>query len=289
MPENPQLIRYKKLLAYIEDHLHEELQIEQIEEVCHYSYRNINRIFEAINQETIGRYVKRLRLEKAAQYLKYSEAGVAQIAYQVGFEDRSAFSKAFKKRYGRSPQSYRESVVTERESLKKHFLKQENDERPQLKFETEYLPDFDYLFNEYRGDHRDIEAISKKWDQLLSYTDEKGLASNQSIFFTEIIDDAEISDHIHSRYNQAMILERPLAFEPTNLFRVKSHKRQKYAKFIHEGSQQSAAVYYQQIYAFWILDVSLELADLPIIEFYPNFEENLPEEELITEIYIPVS
>ena len=69
-PENnPQLTRYKKLLAYLDDHLNEEVNIEKVEEVCHYSYRNINRIFEAIHNETIGKYVKRLRLEKAAQFL----------------------------------------------------------------------------------------------------------------------------------------------------------------------------------------------------------------------------
>ena len=105
--DKPQLTRYKKLLAYLDEHLNAEVNIEKIEEISHYSYRNINRIFEAIHHETIGKYVKRLRLEKAAQFLKYSDLGISQIAYQVGFEDRSAFSKAFKKRYNTSPKDFR--------------------------------------------------------------------------------------------------------------------------------------------------------------------------------------
>ena len=70
---------------------------------------------------------------------------------------------------------------------------------------------------------------------------------------------------------------------------MRSHRRQKYAKFVHQGSNESSIDFYQQIYAFWMLDVELELVDLPILEFYPNFEEDLPESELITEIYIAVN
>ena len=106
MSNNTQLERYKRLLSYIDDHLHEDISIETVEDVCHYSYRNINRIFEAIHQETIGKYVKRLRLEKAAQYLKYSDMGVAEIAYEVGFNSRTTFYRAFKKFNGISPSEF---------------------------------------------------------------------------------------------------------------------------------------------------------------------------------------
>ena len=61
--DNPtQLERYKKLLLFIDENFKEEINIPKIEEACFYSYRNINRIFNAIHGETIGKYVKRLRL-----------------------------------------------------------------------------------------------------------------------------------------------------------------------------------------------------------------------------------
>ncbi|MEL7004615.1 MAG: AraC family transcriptional regulator [Bacteroidota bacterium] len=289
MGHNAQLERYKKLLAYLDDHLTEEINIEKVEEICHYSYRNINRIFEAIHQETIGKYIKRLRLEKAAQYLKYSDMGIAQIAFEVGYEERSAFSKAFKRRYSYSPQGFRDNTESYREEIQKSFLTTDSQERPKLQFEVELLPDFDYLFNEYRGDYKDFKAIDKKWESLFAYATNLGLVSDQSIFMTEIIDDAEISDHINSRYNQALILDKELDVEPSELFRVRSHKKQKYAKFTYEGPQKDSADFYHQIYAFWMMDVNLELVDLPILEFYPNFEEDLPESKLITEIYIAIA
>ncbi len=288
LQQNPQLTRYKKLLTYIDDNLSEEINIEKVEEICHYSYRNINRIFEAIHQETIGKYIKRLRLEKGAQYLKYSELGVSDIAYEVGFEDRSAFSKAFKNRYSLSPQAYRESSESILEEQRKVYLPNEDREREKLQFEIEVIPGFDYLFVEYRGNYNDVPAIEKLWESLFTFADQNQLVTDRSIFLTEIIDDVEISDHINSRYNLGIILEKPLGFEPEGMFRARSHKRQKYAKFTHQGTHQSSVDFYSRIYALWMLDVKLELADQPTLEFYPNFDENLNEDDLITEIYIPV-
>ena len=286
---NPQLIRYKRLLAYLDDHLHQEINIQQVEEICHYSYRNINRIFEAIHHETIGKYVKRLRLEKAAQILKYSDIGISQIAYQVGFEDRSAFSKAFKKRFQQSPKDYRDSSETLRKEIQREFDPDENPDRQKLQFEIEILPTFDYLFLECRGSFNDLDEIEMNWQTFLDFTEEKGLLHQNAILMTEIVDDDEVSDELNSRYRHALILEKPLSFVPPNHYRIKSHKRQKYAKFTHKGSPQRTALFYQEIFAFWMADVAHELVDAPILEFYPNFDETQSEEALITEIYIAIA
>ena len=43
MQNKIQLDNYKKLMAYINEHFKEEINIQRIEEICHYSHRNINR------------------------------------------------------------------------------------------------------------------------------------------------------------------------------------------------------------------------------------------------------
>ncbi|MEO1516950.1 MAG: AraC family transcriptional regulator [Bacteroidota bacterium] len=288
MKNEIQLGRYKKLLAFIEENFKEDLNIERVEAVCHYSYRNINRIFEALHQETIGKYIKRLRLEKAAQYLKYTDMGIADISYEVGFEERAAFNKAFKKKYGCSPSAFRLGSEAIREKFQKSLLEEAGTNRQQLQFDIEYLPDFEYIFLEYRGDYENFSAIEETGNQFYAYAKDKGILSDRSIFMTEIVDDSDISDDIHLRYNLGCILEQALPFEPEGLFRTKTHKRQKYAKFIHRGTHQSCSDFYQKIYALWMLDVDLELQDLPTLEFYPNYEETTLPEEILTEIYIPV-
>jgi AraC family transcriptional regulator len=75
MKNATQLERYKKLLSYLDERFKEEINIDKVEAISHYSYRNINRIFEALHHETIGKYIKRRRMEKAAEFLKYGVKG----------------------------------------------------------------------------------------------------------------------------------------------------------------------------------------------------------------------
>jgi two-component system response regulator YesN len=49
-----------------------------------------------------------LRIERAQHLLTSTDDKVESIARQIGFEDASVFSRAFKRWVGRSPKSYRE-------------------------------------------------------------------------------------------------------------------------------------------------------------------------------------
>jgi len=283
-----QLVRYKTLIKFIDENFKEDINIQKIEEVCHYSYRNINRIFQALHQEPIGRYIKRIRLEKAAQFLKYSEEPITNIALEVGFENHAVFTKAFRNKYNCSPSAFRSSSNSIQSIIRESLLQSQAD-RPKLKYEIEYLPDFDFLCLEYRGDYEDHAAIEARWDDLLTYGEQKRLLKSKTPVFAEIIDDNEITDTVHCRYNMSIVLDRPLKFEPEGLFHTRSHKRQKYAKFIHKGDRNALSDTYQNIYAFWMLDVPLEFEDLATLEFYLNDEKNTPTDKLLTEIYIPVN
>ena len=52
-------------------------------------------------------FVRNLRLERAAQLLEKNADTVAQIAYQVGFNNLSYFAKCFREKYGRAPSAFK--------------------------------------------------------------------------------------------------------------------------------------------------------------------------------------
>ncbi len=54
-------------------------------------------------------YIQRLRLERAAGALARADSGhsITEIAFEVGFNDLSAFCRAFQRRFGASPTGYR--------------------------------------------------------------------------------------------------------------------------------------------------------------------------------------
>lgn len=280
------LERYKKTIKFIQENFKRKIDIDAIEKVSLYSYRNINRIFLSLHHETIGKYIKRIRLEKAAEYIKYSDRQLSEIALEVGFSDVAAFSKAFKNKFDCSPQSFRNSSI-QKEKLNSQAIKSD-DNITSPNFEIEVLPRFKMLYLEHRGDYTDVNTIEKAWDTLLAYCEKKDLLSYSTIYFSETLDDIEISDHINARTNVAIILEEELGFTPDELFQIKDHEQQKYAKFTHLGSPSTLEATYNQIYAFWLTHIQLEFADKPTLEFYINHELHIPQEKYITEIYIPV-
>lgn len=56
-------------------------------------------------------YLARWRLEVAAQQLRSTSAGVAQVANAVGYAAEEAFSRAFKKAHGMAPGTWRKHVA----------------------------------------------------------------------------------------------------------------------------------------------------------------------------------
>ena len=58
---------------------------------------------------TFTEYVNHLRVERAKLYLRDSTMSIADIAYAVGFDDQSYFTRIFKKLTNVSPGQYRKS------------------------------------------------------------------------------------------------------------------------------------------------------------------------------------
>ena len=59
---------------------------------------------------SVGEYVRRLRIERAASQLGGSEVPLAEIALAAGFSDQSHFSNLFRRETGMSPSAYRRAM-----------------------------------------------------------------------------------------------------------------------------------------------------------------------------------
>ena len=98
--------RMEALEEYIRYSL-ERITNEAVQGQAFYSYRHANRLFKSLKGESINTYSNKIRLQAAAELLKYSQESVFDIALLVGYESTAAFSKAFKKAYERTPSSFR--------------------------------------------------------------------------------------------------------------------------------------------------------------------------------------
>ncbi len=52
-------------------------------------------------------FVREVRFERAAEYIRNSQLTVSEISYQVGIEDPRYFSRCFKQKFGLTPSEYR--------------------------------------------------------------------------------------------------------------------------------------------------------------------------------------
>ena len=90
---------------YIEGHLAEKICGEDMARLCSMSPYRFSREFKEAFGISFREYLVRLRLKESARLLENPQARVAQVAYAVGFNDMSYFSRMFKRYFGVSPSS----------------------------------------------------------------------------------------------------------------------------------------------------------------------------------------
>lgn len=100
--------RINGIQQYIRDHLDEPLDRDALARLAGFSLPHFHRLFTAHVGESIGAYVRRARMERAAQQLLGEELNITWLALDAGYETHSAFSKAFKQYFGVSPTEFRE-------------------------------------------------------------------------------------------------------------------------------------------------------------------------------------
>lgn len=102
--------------SFIDHHLSDPIDGEEIARQAFLSYFHFQHQFRRATGESLWQYVKRLRLERAAFLLAYTNLPVAEIAAGCGFEATASLSKTFRKKWGLSPQQYRRKVQQHREA-----------------------------------------------------------------------------------------------------------------------------------------------------------------------------
>ncbi|MUG47723.1 AraC family transcriptional regulator [Paenibacillus woosongensis] len=105
------LSRMNSAMEYVETHLSEEIEYEQVARIACCSTYHFQRMFSFITGLPLSEYIRRRRLTLAAFELQQSNAKVIDIALKYGYESPEAFSRAFKKLHGVMPSSARDKGI----------------------------------------------------------------------------------------------------------------------------------------------------------------------------------
>jgi transcriptional regulator GlxA family with amidase domain len=88
----------------------DRMQLPEIARKVNLSPSHFSRLFKSEVRVTPVRYRNSLRLERACHMLETSFMSVKQVMAACGFNDRSYFSREFKKRFGVAPSTYRKKA-----------------------------------------------------------------------------------------------------------------------------------------------------------------------------------
>lgn len=98
-----------RLLAYLNKHCAEKLTLEQTAKLCAYNSSYFSRIFKAVTGMNFTAYLKKIRMQRAAELLETTQTPVKDVMGFVGYSDTTKFFKDFKAYTGFSPLQYRKS------------------------------------------------------------------------------------------------------------------------------------------------------------------------------------
>ncbi|MCP4442595.1 MAG: AraC family transcriptional regulator [Aureispira sp.] len=278
-PNTNQQSQLYPIVDYIQTQYNQTLEIPKLEQLSYYSYRNLQRIFKAIYGETIGSYQKRLRLEKAAKLMSYSNSqSISDIALTVGYADLQAFRKAFKKHYGIAPPKLQEILKTIHPELP-------NTNFPLLEPTIVKLPAIQVVYNSYRGAYNN-DQLNQTWDLLLDNCHPNPQLQHYGIIY----DDPDITKAIYCQYDACIENAPNLLKEPTTIpISKKTIPAQRYLCFEHQGSYDLLDDTHNAIFGGWLLQqTDKEFTEGPILEHCAiNYRQTDKAEDYLTYIYIP--
>ncbi len=94
--------------TYISKHYREKILLDDLAETLGISPTYLSRLFKKDTGMQFQDYISKIRVDRAANLLKYSDRSLAEIAEYVGFPTQSYFGKIFKKEMSMTPKAYRD-------------------------------------------------------------------------------------------------------------------------------------------------------------------------------------
>jgi AraC family transcriptional regulator len=102
--------RLRRVLAYVEEHLAEDITVADLANVACLSIFHFTRAFAASMGVPPHRYVSQRRLEAAKALIATGRPSLSEIAFNCQFSSQSSFTRAFRRATGMTPAEYRRAL-----------------------------------------------------------------------------------------------------------------------------------------------------------------------------------
>lgn len=278
--------RINVVIEYINHHLGEEIDLKTLAGISNFSAFHFHRIFKAMQEETLAAYISRIRMEKAALLLRYSELAVENIAYQVGFGSPSSLSRAFKLFYGISPIIYKTNqniYLTKSKEMK--TTNQELQSYLQLSAQIINRENQPVIYIHLTGSPDQVDypgAYARLWNFLA----EENLLPAEAEHIGIYHDDPNVTPADKLRSDVCLTIHKEV--KPRGDIGVKNLAGGRYAVFHYQGPYHHLGTIHDMIFREWLPNSGYELRDEPFFEKFVSDPTNTPPDKQLVEIYFPI-
>jgi len=277
--------KVNEVLNYIDNNLAEDLNVRLLSEKFGISFFHFHRIFKASLNEPLGNYINRIRLDTAVKLIRYSDETISEIASQIGYNNCSAFSKAFSKKFGVSPQEFKsdKQIV-----LNTHVDYKINDSgklvsdiKPKIILLKQKPIIYSFYVGEYGGD-----KINSAWEEFLNFAQQNNLLGWKPDIFTIYYGDPYQVEY--ENFTAELCIATNKHITQNRNIKCKIFEGGKFAVFRYMGPYDRLWELYETIFSKWVLNSRIKLRDFPVIEKYLNYSPQTNPNSFLTEIYIPI-
>ncbi|MCA1060692.1 AraC family transcriptional regulator [Rossellomorea aquimaris] len=270
MTYSDQQTQIDRVIQYIDEHLTEDLSLEQLAKVSTYSPFHFQRLFKGFIGETPAGYVKRLRLENAAHMLIYEpRVPVTEVALKCGFASLSYFTYSFHRYFNSNPKSWREGAYLERfprEHLnsKKSKLSSTN---PKASRDRETYNEFKWLdlsnvkvaqlpecstINRYHtGSY--VKGIPATWQDLYHWGNARDLLDDSPLIFGVPKSNPYITPPEKNRYEcRLAVKDRATLGEELGHFSGGKHVIYEFSEPVDYEERGMLIECYSELYSYWL-------------------------------------
>ncbi|MBO9703299.1 MAG: AraC family transcriptional regulator [Sporocytophaga sp.] len=188
----------KELLTYISFHLEEKITLEELAKISGYSPFHLHKILKQELQDSIGNYIKKQRMRKAAYLIGLTTTPISEVKHLVGYDNDSSFARAFKDVYNITPTAFREN-----NQLKKKIINL-NDDYVSLKYSTIKFKEREaFIFPSY-GNYfsKDIYLI---WKDVAHYLQINNLNHEEFEYYAILHNCQHFDMETPLRYDAALV------------------------------------------------------------------------------------
>lgn len=261
-------------IHYIYEHIDQStLTIENIAKMVGVSTASLKRLFQKSLDQSVGAFIRRLRMELAFKSLQSRNESVLEIALSAGFDDQSAFTRRFREVFGYAPTHARNKLNIVQE------------------FECVTLEEPDIV--EFSGwqiqciteQGRYFESAPRAWEKLYSRLFAEELSDDFTGLFIGIGHDNPHEGDVAEdqvRFSAGVSLdERDLAIEQFEI------AEGYYARFRYVGRAWNLGLAYHYIYGKWSEASGIHISNAtPAFTVFSQFPNPSKEEQIL--IYVPI-